>query len=152
MSKLVATCGKFDPLHEGHVNHIIQASKLGDYMIIITHPDYIVAKFSKKGRCYIPLATRKLLLEGLMMRLGINGSVVVSIDTDGSVVNTLRMYGPDVFVRGGDRTPDNMPKSEIDCCKEIGCEIVYGVGDVLNSSSGIVKSIDGCIQQVTINA
>jgi len=67
--------------------------------------------------------------------MGINGEVLPTLDRDGSSVETLRVYKPDIWAKGGDRTPDNMLQSEIDVCKEIGCEIVYGVGDKLNSSS-----------------
>jgi len=135
----VAICGKFDPIHDGHIDHIRKASKLGDYLIIITHVDDIVAKTSKKGVCSIPLETRKLLLEGLLMVLGINGEVVVSVDTDGTVTETLREIRPDILAKGGDRIITNMPGNEVSACEEIGCEIVYGVGDLLNSSSDIMR-------------
>ncbi|MFC2040652.1 adenylyltransferase/cytidyltransferase family protein [Chloroflexota bacterium] len=134
---LVAVCGKFDPLHNGHVDHIIKASKLGDTLLVITGDDDIVAM--GKGVCYIPLSYRILILEGLLLRLGIEGNVVVSIDKDGTATETIRKYKPDILAKGGDRTENNMPRNEVEACKDIGCKIVYSIGDLLNSSSRIVE-------------
>jgi len=53
----------------------------------------------------------------------------------------LRAICPDVYAKGGDRTPDNMPVNEIEACAEIGCEIVYGVGEKIQSSSELVRKI-----------
>jgi cytidyltransferase-like protein len=139
MNKIVAICGKFDPLHNGHLDHIIKASKLGDYLLIITHTDEMVARTSNKGVCFIPFWARKLILEGVMMRLGIQGNVILSIDTDGTVTETIKKYRPNILAKGGDRTPNNMPDNEIAGCKEVGCEVMYGIGDLLNSSSDIVR-------------
>ncbi|MFC1945199.1 adenylyltransferase/cytidyltransferase family protein [Chloroflexota bacterium] len=134
---LVAVCGKFDPLHNGHIDHIIKASKLGDALLVITGDDDIVAM--GKGVCYIPLSYRILILEGLLLRLCIEGSVVVSIDKDGTATETIRKYKPDILAKGGDRTENNMPRNEVEACKDVGCKIVYGIGDLLNSSSRMVK-------------
>jgi cytidyltransferase-like protein len=41
--------GKFDPILAGHVQSIIKAARLCDYLIVVTHFDDIVAKTSKKG-------------------------------------------------------------------------------------------------------
>lgn len=138
-NKVVATCGKFDPLHNGHIDHIIKASKLGDYLLVITHSDEIIAKNSKKKICFIPSWARILLLEGLLLRLNIEGKVILSIDKDGTIAKTLKKYKPAIFARGGDRLIHNIPNKEIKICKEINCEIICGVGDLLNSSTNIIK-------------
>lgn len=134
-------CGKFDPIHNGHIDHIIKASKLGDYLIIVTHIDETIARDSKKGECFVPLWARKLLLEGLLKALNVSGEVVVAepIDVDGTISNTVRTLKPDILAKGGDRIIGNMPQNELDACAEVGCEVVYGIGDLLNSSSSIVR-------------
>ena len=133
MSKKICVAGKFDPCHDGHINHITRASRLGDYLVVITHPDKII---EKERRCNIPLWARIITLEGILLRLGIKGEVIVSVDTDGTVAETLRMVKPDIFAKGGDRSgPNNMPQNELEVCQEIGCEIVYGIGEQLNQSS-----------------
>ena len=72
---VVAIAGKFDPLHEGHLDHIEKASKLGDLLIVITHPDVIVARNSKKGFCYQPLRTRMLKLREELLKRGIRHKI-----------------------------------------------------------------------------
>jgi D-beta-D-heptose 7-phosphate kinase/D-beta-D-heptose 1-phosphate adenosyltransferase len=140
MAKTVAIGGKFDPIHDGHIDYIRKASKLGDYLYIMVNTDESVARYSAKKFCAVPLESRIILLEGLLLYFDIHGEVVVTVDTDGLVAETLRILKPDVFAKGGDRTPENMAencKKELDVCREISCEVVYGIGDLLNSSARI---------------
>jgi len=136
--KVVCVAGKFDPLHRGHIDHLKKASTLGDKLVVITHPDDVIARVSRKGYCLLPLADRVAVLDAIKY---VN-QVVVSIDGDGGCAETLRLIKPDIFAKGGDRTPDNMPNKEIKACEEIGCRIVYGIGDLLNSSTGLVRKIN----------
>lgn len=131
----IAIAGKFDPLHEGHKSHIRKAKQLGGYLIAITHRDDIVARCSEKGFCYQTLNER---IKRLYAQPEID-LVVISEDEDGTVCNTLRVLRPDIFAKGGDRMPNNMPEVEKTVCQAIGCQIIYGIGDLLNSSSRIVK-------------
>ena len=133
----VCIAGKFDPLHEGHVDHIKKAHQLGDYLVVITHPDKIVAQYSKKGFCYKPLNER---VSDLYSQPEVGLVVIDYYDDDGTVTNILKVLQPNIFAKGGDRTPDNMPQSEIDACHEIGTKIFYGIGDLLNSSSELVAN------------
>jgi len=129
----VAITISFDLLHDGHIDHIEEASKLGDWLIVIVDPSDFLIK--KKGYELIPLEARLRVAESIRYI----DEVVVSIDKDGTCAETLRMLRPDVLAKGGDRTPDNMPQNEIDVCKDIGCKIVYEVGRKLNSSQILVK-------------
>ena len=145
--KVIIVAGKYDPLLRGHVESIRKAKELGDYLIVITHPDEIVelarAKEGKIARCMIPLKDRVAVLGALKWV----DEVVVSIDYDGESSQTLKLIRsryPDVeliFARGGDRTPDRMPPKEIEVCREINCEIRYGIGDLLTSASEIVSKL-----------
>ena len=132
---IVAIACKFDPLHEGHKDHIRKASKLGDPLVVITHPDNIAAQSSKKGFCYKPLDERVCDLYELPE---VDLVVVDCKDTDGTVAELLKVLHPHIFAKGGDRTPDNMPANEIEACRKMGCKITYGIGDLLNSSSALV--------------
>jgi len=138
--KTVAIGGKFDPIHEGHIDYIRKASKLGDYLYIMVNTDISVITYSEKKFCAVPLHSRIIILNGLLLYINIRGAVITTIDTDGFVAETLRMLKPDIFAKGGDRTPENMMtncKKELDVCREIGCQVVYNVGDMLNSSTAI---------------
>ena len=132
--KIAAVSGGFDPIHVGHCRNIREAKKLGDYLIIIlTRDDQLVAK---KGYVFMSYRERKEILESIKWV----DKVVENIDKDLSSKESLRFYKPEVFAKGGDRTPDNMPQEEIEICKEIDCEIIYGVGgDKIQSSSELIK-------------
>jgi cytidyltransferase-like protein len=136
---IVAIAGKFDPPHEGHIDHIVKASKLGDYLYVITHPDDVVARTSAKGYCAITLPVRIAILDALLRYFGINGKTVMAIDKDGTVVETLRSLKPHIFAKGGDRVPGNIPSGEVVVCGDIGCKIEYGIGNLLNSSSTLME-------------
>ena len=131
----VAVCGHFDPFHIGHLRHLEQAKELGDWLIVIVSTDKHC--LLKKGFVFMPEKER---LE-LMLALKCVNEVVLSIDEDGTVAKTIKMLKPDILAKGGDRTPDNMPQNEIDACKEVGCELVYGVGEQLNTSRGLLKRL-----------
>ncbi len=135
MNKVVAISGKFDPPHDGHIAHIVRAARLGNYLHIIVQPDEVVKML--KGKCQLPFWARCELLNGILCLNEIKGKTVRCIDDDGSSVRTLKLLRPHIYAKGGDRTPDNMIQTEIDACNEIGCRIVYGVGDKINSSSKI---------------
>ena len=133
MSARICVAGAFDPFHQGHLQHIKKAMELGDYLIVLVSNDEDMIR--KKGKCNIPLASRIEIVELILKGLGFPGEVVATIDEDGTQAETLRMVRPDILAKGGDRTPDNMPRNEVEACREIGCEIVYGVGAQLNESS-----------------
>lgn len=134
--KIVMVSGKFDPPHDGHITHIVEASTLGSYLLVVVQPDEGVV--CKKGRCEVPLWARVILLRGVLLYYGIEGDVVVGDDKDGRSVVSLQHHKPNIFAKGGDRTPDNMPKDEVEVCEKIGCKIVYGVSGQLNSSSKMI--------------
>jgi D-beta-D-heptose 7-phosphate kinase/D-beta-D-heptose 1-phosphate adenosyltransferase len=129
----VTVAGGWDPLHIGHVRHIEEASKLGDWLIVLVSSDEDMLR--KKGIVFMPLNERVEIMKSLRWV----DEVIVTIDKDGTMAETLRMVRPNIFAKGGDRTPDNMPSNEVDVCKEIGCEIVYSVGKRLQSSSALIK-------------
>lgn len=101
----------------------------------MTHPDSVIEKV--KGKCQIPLWARMATLKGILLLYHINGEVILSVDDDGTVTRTLLRVRPKIFAKGGDRTGSNMPLGEIEACKSVMCEIIYGVGALLNSSSSI---------------
>ena len=131
--RVVAVVGGFDPLHIGHYEHIRKAKSLGDYLIVIVGRDEVIEK--KRGKSVL-IPHQKLRMINVLSLPWVD-AVVATIDKDGTCAETLKMIRPDVFAKGGDRTPDRMPQNEILACKEIGCEIVYGVGEQLYSSRNV---------------
>lgn len=135
--KVVAVSGGFDPVHVGHVRMFEEAKKLGDKLVVILNNDNWLVK--KKGKAFMNQEERKELLEALR----VVDEVVITEHgenpEDMSVCNELRKIKPDVFANGGDRVHDNVP--EVGVCKEIGCEMVFNVGQggKVQSSSWLLK-------------
>ncbi len=125
----VVIAGGFDPIHRGHLDHIKKAKALGDWLIVLVCPDEVLRE--KKGYCLVPIDDRVAILEAVVDV----DQVMVPDYINGSPLDVLRALKPDIYAKGGDRTSDNMLQVEKDVCAEIGCEIVYGVGDLLNSST-----------------
>jgi len=132
--------GGFDPFHEGHLDHLMAASKLGDLVIASVNCDNDMIR--KKGKCNLPLWFRMKTVELWMRECKIEGAIIACIDTNGTQAKTIRLVKPDIFGNGGDRTTSNVVTSEELACKEIGCKMVYGLNDPLNvkpnSSSSMV--------------
>ncbi len=126
--KLVAVSGYFDPPTPTHIVYFRAAKKLGDSLVVLLNNDdqlLMKRKGTKlEGRIRYPLMDRALILNELRTV----DTVVVSIDTGRGISETLKIVKPHIFAKGGDRNLTNLPKDEIEVCKEIGCEIVCGVG------------------------
>ena len=118
----------------------MKAADLGNFLWVVVNPDDVVTSHSAKKFCAIPLKYRMMILNGLLLHLAINGEVIPSTNPDGTVSNELERLKPDIFAKGGDRIDNNhMPASEIKICERLGIKIIYGIGDLLNSSSKIWK-------------
>ncbi len=138
----VAVSGGFDPLHIGHVRHINEARKLGDKLIVIlTRDDQLI---KKKGYVFMVYDARKEIMENVV---GVD-VVVKNVDENITSNESLEYYKPDIFAKGGDRTPDNMPSEEIKVCELIKCKIAYDVGGAKIESSSLLveKCRTGYIQ------
>lgn len=138
----VFIAGGFDPIHAGHIDHIIKASSLGNELLVILQNDD--ALINKKGYCLVPYDDRYTVLNAIKSV----DRVVKNIDEDGTCAKTIEQIVSsntklDIFAKGGDRTSTNMPQNELDICKRLGIEIVYGCGDLLNSSSNLVEKLLG---------
>ena len=126
---VVVVSGYFDSLHEGHKEYFRLARKLGDYLLCVISQDKHC--IMKKGRCNEPLKYRAKAIK----RTKLVDKIVPSIDDGCSIPLTLKFINPDIFAKGGDRFPENMPLDEVEMCEEIECEIVYGLGLKIASSS-----------------
>jgi cytidyltransferase-like protein len=126
--KVVVVSGYFDPPTPAHLVYFQAARKLGDSLVVLLNNDaqlLIKRKGTKlEGRIRYPLMDRALILSELRTV----DVVVVSIDTGRGISETLKIIKPHIFAKGGDRNLTNLPEEEIKVCKEIGSEIVCGVG------------------------
>lgn len=151
MDKVVVVSGGFDPVHKGHVRHIVAAEALGDRLVLILNSDKFLDEKKAKtgGKFYPDIDERREIVEwGLGVRFGRKSGVVDCVDADMTVTKTLvlvREIYPDneiVFVQGGDRAGNVLiPESELTVCSKLGISLVYGVGGVkVQSSSWLTRS------------
>lgn len=133
----VMIAGGFDPLHVGHLDHIYKACSLGDRKIVVVQSDRNL--IAKKGYVFMPETERMQILEALLITG--NFEVVLNTSEDGTACNELERFRPSIYAKGGDRTPETLPPSEIETCKRLGIEIRYGVGDLLGSSSALGRNV-----------
>jgi len=135
---VVLASGFFDPPHRGHIAYLREAKKLGDWLVVSVHRDECCVK--KKGYCFMPLEDRLAVIEALRF---VDEVVVCGESCDLTTCEALQTVKPHIFAKGGDRTPENMPKSEVELCEKLGIKIVYGVGGgKVQSSSWLVKNFE----------
>lgn len=131
-NKVVVVSGYFNPLHVGHLDMIDMASKLGGKLIVIINNDFQV---KLKGSVpFMSLADRVRIIKSLRAV----DEVVVSIDRDKTVCQTLSKIKPDIFANGGDRKSfGDVPEYKI--CQELNIEMVDGLGKKIRASSELIK-------------
>jgi len=124
--------GGFDPIHVGHIRMILAAAKIGNVIVVLNSDKWLM---EKKGYVFMPWDERSEIIGALR---GVQDIIGVD-DTDGTVCGALKIVKPDIFGNGGDRTNKNTP--EMDVCKELGIEMVWGLGgEKIQSSSELVDA------------
>jgi D-glycero-beta-D-manno-heptose 1-phosphate adenylyltransferase len=104
---VVFTNGCFDILHAGHVRYLTEAKKLGDILVVGLNSDESVRKLKGTGRPVNPAGDRAEVLSGLR---AVDHVVVFGEDTAEELVRRLQ---PDIYVKGGDYSLDQLPESAI---------------------------------------
>ncbi|MGB1272292.1 MAG: bifunctional D-glycero-beta-D-manno-heptose-7-phosphate kinase/D-glycero-beta-D-manno-heptose 1-phosphate adenylyltransferase HldE, partial [Endozoicomonas sp.] len=122
--KIVFTNGCFDILHAGHVGYLEQARQQGDRLILAINSDDSVARLKGEGRPINPVDRRMAVLAGLEAV-----DWVVSFDED-TPENLMRQIKPDVLVKGGDYSLDQV----------VGAPIVHEYGGEVK----ILDFLDNC--------
>ena len=100
--KIVFTNGVFDLLHKGHIFSLIQAAKQGDVLVIGLNSDSSVKRLKGNSRPINDQDARALLLSSLIM---VDAVVIFEEDTP---LNLITSILPDVLVKGGDYTVDEI--------------------------------------------
>ena len=133
--KIVFTNGCFDIIHAGHVGYLEQARELGDRLIVAVNDDESVARLKGPGRPINTVERRMAVLAGLE---AVDWVLPFSDDTPERL---LRLLKPDLLVKGGDYSKEEVVGWEI--VEGYGGEVrVLGVVDNV-STSAIVSRIQG---------
>lgn len=132
---VVFTNGCFDILHAGHVRYLTAAKELGDILIIGLNSDSSVAALKGPTRPVNCEDDRAEVIAGLQ---AVDHVVIFS---DATAERLVTLIKPDIYVKGGDYTIEQLPEARI--------AAAYGGRTVLipevpgRSSSNIIKKIAG---------
>lgn len=101
-SRLVFTNGCFDILHRGHVEYLHQARALGDALVVAVNTDASVEGLKGPGRPVVPEHDRAMILAALE---AVDAVTLFDEATPQILIGALL---PDVLVKGGDYSPDQI--------------------------------------------
>lgn len=105
--RVVATGGCFDLLHTGHLRTLHAARALGDCLIVCLNSDDSVRALKGRDRPINHQSDRAELLAGL-------GCVdAVAIFDEDTPIPLLRRLRPDVWVKGGDYSENDLPEADV---------------------------------------
>jgi D-beta-D-heptose 7-phosphate kinase/D-beta-D-heptose 1-phosphate adenosyltransferase len=105
--RVVFTNGCFDILHIGHIKLLHAAADEGDKLIIGLNSDLSVKNLKGDSRPIVPEAERAALLSS------IKGVDLVVFFHEATPVELIRSFKPDIIVKGGDYTPEQVVGHEI---------------------------------------
>ncbi|MBA2840771.1 rfaE bifunctional protein nucleotidyltransferase chain/domain [Methanococcus maripaludis] len=105
--KIVFTNGCFDILHKGHVKYLSEAKKFGDVLIVGINSDSSIKKIKGNKRPIIPLESRIEVLDA------INSVDFVIPFEEETPLELISLIKPDIHVKGGDYTIENLPESKL---------------------------------------
>jgi len=120
---VVFTNGCFDLLHPGHITYLQDAKALGDILIIGLNDDASIRRLKGNTRPINPLHDRAVMLAALKP---VDEVVTFSEDTPFNLISALL---PDILVKGGDYTEDNI----------VGADVVQAAGGHVT----IIPFLDG---------
>ena len=136
--RAIIVSGYFNPLHKGHLELFEKAKAEGDALWVIVNSD--LQRELKRSKAFMDEDERLIIVKSI----GIVDKALVSIDKDKTQCSTLRFlakeYGTEYdlfFANGGDQNNDSIP--EVQICKEVGIELIEGLGDKIQSSSWLLK-------------
>ncbi|MDP6036330.1 MAG: adenylyltransferase/cytidyltransferase family protein [Verrucomicrobiota bacterium] len=133
--KLAATNGCFDILHAGHVNYLASARAQADALLVGLNSDVSVRELKGENRPIQNESDRATVLAAL------EAVDCVCIFNENRATRFLEMAQPDVYVKGGDYTVDELPSEERTEVQRHGGGIIV-IGHVPGqSSSDLAKKI-----------
>jgi rfaE bifunctional protein nucleotidyltransferase chain/domain/rfaE bifunctional protein kinase chain/domain len=104
---LVATGGCFDLLHTGHVRLLHQARQLGDALVVLLNSDASVSALKGPRRPVMAAEDRARVLAALAC------VDAVVIFEEQSPEQALELLRPDIWVKGGDYTENDLPEAGV---------------------------------------
>jgi rfaE bifunctional protein nucleotidyltransferase chain/domain len=134
LSKTISfTNGCFDILHPGHIASLSQAAREADFLVVGLNSDASARRLKGEGRPVVDEQSRAQMLAALLM---VDAVVIFEEDTP---LELIRLFQPDVLVKGGDYTIDQIVGARE--VQEAGGRVV--INPILEgfSSTGLIKKI-----------
>ena len=103
---VVFTNGCFDLLHKGHILYLEEASRQGDKLIVAINADKSVSKLKGKHRPIKDEDNRSLIMSAFSF------VDLVVIFHEETPLELIEMSTPDILVKGGDWSPDQIVGSD----------------------------------------
>jgi D-beta-D-heptose 7-phosphate kinase/D-beta-D-heptose 1-phosphate adenosyltransferase len=133
--KIVFTNGCFDIIHAGHVGYLEDARALGDRLVVAINSDDSVRRLKGPTRPINPVDRRMAVLAGLE---AVDWVLDFEDDTPQRLLQSIK---PDVLVKGGDYTADQVVGWEI--VKAYGGEVkVLSFFDNCSTTAIVEKILD----------
>lgn len=104
--QIVFTNGCFDILHLGHADYLARAADLGDVLVVGLNSDDSISRLKGPNRPICDQHSRSFLLASLSV---VTAVVIFEEDTP---ENLIRIIKPDLLVKGGDYTPEQIAGAE----------------------------------------
>jgi cytidyltransferase-like protein len=136
---LVIASGYFNPLHKGHIEYLNRSKAVGDFLFVIVNND--LQRELKGSTEFLKEDERMFIVQNLK---SVN-TVMVSIDKTRTIHNSIEFIynwiGSDfdkiLFTNGGDQLTAAIEEKEV--CDKLGIEMVFGLGDKVQSSSWLLN-------------
>jgi len=128
---LVLTNGCFDLLHVGHVRYLTQARALGSRLIVGLNSDASVRRLKGPTR---PVNTQLHRAEVLLALKAVDEVVIFDEATADHLLEQVR---PDIYVKGGDYTPESLP--EWATAQRLGVQVVLIPVEVQISTTQLLQ-------------
>ena len=139
INMIICISGGFDPLHNGHMDMIVEAKNRSSRLVVLLNSDEWLIR--KKGKYFMDFNTRRSIVSAVLRP---NDLILPMDDSDDSAIDGLRRViklFPNkhiVFANGGDRTSDNTP--EQDFCRSNNIDMIWNMGGgKTNSSSELLN-------------
>ncbi len=136
--KAIIVSGYFNPVHKGHIEYFNKAKAQGDKLFVIVNNDF--QRELKGSKEFQTESERVFIVENLKAV----DKVFLSIDQDRTVCETIRLISQELskeyqlgFANGGDQNNTSIP--EVPVCRELGIDLIDGLGDKIQSSSWLLN-------------
>jgi len=130
---VVTTNGCFDVLHVGHLRYLQAARTLGDLLVVGVNSDSSVRALKGENRPLVSAAERAEMLAGLAC------VDYVTIFSESNPIALLSQLKPNIHVKGGDYTIDQLPERKVVEANE--GKIVLGLNVPGKSTTDIIQVI-----------